>query len=186
MKPQRINRIAVLRSDVDNLGKAFIFGFKEQRDGKIITDSIRKYETISRTATLSRHLSMFFKYYINSILRDKNRNALIVYSGGDDMFIVGSWNDIIDLAGDIRKAFVKYTNGTLSISAGIGIYPHSFPISRIAEEVGELENAAKTKDEFKNKVTLFTKGKVDENSKVVEDDWVLEWEQLPIINRLMT
>ncbi|MDI9508729.1 MAG: type III-A CRISPR-associated protein Cas10/Csm1 [Bacillota bacterium] len=179
-----INRIAVLRADVDNLGKAFIFGFKEEKDGEIVTDSNRKYETISRTATLSRHLSMFFKYYINSILRDKNRNALIVYSGGDDMFIVGSWNDIIDLAGDIRKAFVKYTNGTLSISSGIGIYPHSFPISRIAEEVGELENAAKTKDEFKNKVTLFTTGKVDENGKVVEDDWVLEWDQLPIINQL--
>lgn len=176
-----INRIAVLRADVDNLGKAFIAGFKEQKDGVIVNDSTRKYETISRTATLSRQLSMFFKFYINDILKSRNRNAQIVYSGGDDMFIVGSWNDVIDLAKDIRVAFYQYTHGTLTMSGGIGIYPHSFPISRIATEVGELESAAKTKDNNKNKITLFRKGKIDEKKTVAERDWILEWEQLPSI-----
>ena len=176
-----INRIAVFRADVDNLGKAFISGFKEQRDGKIVKDSKRKYETISRTATLSRQLSMFFKFYVNSILKNNNRNALIVYSGGDDMFIVGSWNDVIDLAKNIREAFYKYTHGSLGISGAIGIYPHSFPISRIAAEVGELESAAKNKDCKKNRITLFRKGKVYERNNEIESDWILEWEQLPSI-----
>lgn len=176
-----INRIAVLRADVDNLGRAFIAGFKEQKDGVIVKDSTRKYETISRTATLSRQLSMFFKFYINDILKSRNRNAQIVYSGGDDMFIVGSWNDVIDLAKDIQEAFNQYTHGSLTMSGGIGLYPHSFPISRIATEVGELEGAAKTKDNNKNKITLFRKGKVDERNNKVERDWILEWEQLPNI-----
>lgn len=176
-----INRIAVLRADVDNLGKAFISGFKEQNNGEIVENSNRKYETISRTATLSRHLSMFFKYYLNDLLKSKRRNALVVYSGGDDMFIVGSWNDIIDLSKDVRDAFAKYTQGTLTISAGIGIYPHSFPISRIANEVGKLEEAAKQKDVWKNKVALFRSGKVDKNDKEVESNWILEWSKLPQI-----
>lgn len=174
-----INRIAVLRADVDNLGRAFILGFKEQEDGEIVSNSKLNYETISRTTTLSRQLSMFFKYYINDIL--KNRNALVVYSGGDDMFIVGGWDDVIDLSNDLRQAFIKYTQGRLTISAGIGVYPRSYPISRIAYEVGELESAAKVKDEYKNKVTLFSKGQVGSNEKL-EQDWVLSWEQLPNMN----
>lgn len=174
-----ISRIAVLRADVDNLGQAFIYGFKEQKDGKVVQKSNRKYETISRTATLSRHLSMFFKYYLNDLLKAKKTNAIIIYSGGDDMFIVGSWNDVIDLSKDIQEAFAKYTQGVLTISAGIGIYPHSFPISRIASEVGDLEDLAKHKDSSKNKVTLFRGGKFDESGKQIESDWVLKWDQLP-------
>ena len=175
-----IDRIAILRADVDNLGRAFTQGFKEQKDGKLVENSQRKYETLSRTATLSRQLSMFFKYYINSLLRNKKRNALIVYSGGDDMFIVGSWDEIIDVAGDIKEAFKRYTQNTLTLSAGIGIYHHSFPISRIADEVGELEQAAKLKDDRKNKVTLFRNPKSKADTL---DDWVLEWNQLPKIHR---
>ena len=54
-----------------------------------------RYVTLSRTATLSRQLSLFFKYYISSILGDgeetrfgehRKRNITIVYSGGDDVF----------------------------------------------------------------------------------------------------
>lgn len=155
-----INRIGVLRADVDNLGQAFILGFDE------------KYNTLSRTATFSRQLSLFFKFYINSILEngefeinnksckegslrsDKNRNATIVYSGGDDVFIVGAWNDIVELSVDIQKALSRFTEDMLTISGGIGIYHSSYPISRIAVEVGGLEDKSK---DMPNKcaITLF-------------------------------
>ena len=46
-----IKRIAVLRADVDNLGQAIVSGF----DGKV--------SGLSRTATLSRHLSIFSNIY---------------------------------------------------------------------------------------------------------------------------
>lgn len=165
-----ISRIAILRADVDNLGKAFISGFDIS------------HESLSRTATLSRQLSMFFKYHINMILKEKRRDAVIVYSGGDDMFIAGSWNDIIDLSKDIKNAFQKYTQNTLTISAGIGIYSHTYPIARIAEEVGELEHAAKVKDEDKNKVALFKMVKKNEKGIVTEEDWILDWDNLPYID----
>ena len=88
---------------------------------------------MSRTATLSRQLSVFFKYYIRDILENgeysiqgedskRKRKVTIVYSGGDDVFLVGSWNDVIEAAVDLSEKFKCYTQGTLSISAGIGIY----------------------------------------------------------------
>lgn len=150
-----ISRIGVLRADVDNLGQTFVTGFSGE------------FNTLSRTASLSRHLSLFFKYYINGIMENGNygidgnhrrpRNATIVYSGGDDLFIVGAWNEIIELSIDIRRAFDKYAQNTLSISAGIGIYPSGYPISRIAIEVGELEEKSKSSD-GKNAVTIMPSG----------------------------
>lgn len=152
-----IERIGIIRADVDNLGQAFVAGFENPVNNN-------RYVTLSRTATLSRQLSLFFKLHINKILADgicsideksgHPRNAAICYSGGDDLFIVGAWNDIIELAVDVQRNFEKYTQGTLSISAGIGIYDAGYPISAISGETAALEEAAKVLP-GKNAVTLF-------------------------------
>lgn len=157
-----VPRIAVLRADVDNLGHAFVAGFQNEKNQN-------RYVTISRTATLSRQLSLFFKLYINTILKEKDRKAAIVYSGGDDLFIVGAWDDVLSLALDIRNAFFRYTEGTLTISAGIGIYAAGYPISVIAEEVARLEKRSKDRT-GKDAVTVF------EDDKDATYSWV-EWEE---------
>lgn len=95
----------------------------------------------------------------NELLSDsKKRNATVVYSGGDDLFIVGAWNDIIELAIDINNTFQKYTEGTLKISGGIGLYAAGYPISRMADEVGSMENMSK-RYPGKEAITLFLDGK---------------------------
>ena len=127
-----IKRLGVLRADIDNLGAVFAGGLPE--------DKI----SISRTATLSRALSYFFKYRINEILERSKYQVQIIYSGGDDLFIVGNWSDIIHAAIDIRNELDEFTgNGSLTISAGIGVFDDKYPIARMAFEVGELEDAAK-------------------------------------------
>lgn len=167
-----INRIGVLRADVDNLGHAFVSGFSNEKNEN-------RYVTLSRTATLSRHLSLFFKLYVNNILdnpeytingKSKNkRNATICYSGGDDLFIVGAWEDIIELAIDIKNKFEIYSQGMLSISAGIGIYDSSYPISAIANEVAGLEE--KSKNIFgKSAITLFEDGEVHIGRNIKNED----------------
>ena len=165
-KAEGINRIGILRADVDNLGHAFVSGFDDP-------ENHNRYVTLSRTAALSRQLSLFFKLYINQLLekgvyslkgRSENvikRNATIVYSGGDDVFIVGAWDDVIELAVDLRREFEKYTEGTLSLSAGIGIYHDHYPISASAEEVAKQEDASK-KLPGKNAVTLLEDGQTHE------------------------
>ena len=175
-KSEGIKRIGILRADVDNLGQAFVSGFSG------------KYATLSRTAALSRQLSIFFKYYIHSILQNgefcingvnaaKERQATIVYSGGDDVFIVGAWNDIIELSVDLREKFKQYTQGMLSISAGIGIYECSYPISAIAEETGKLEEESKKMPE-KDSITFMSDGEKHFVGDVEIGDGTYTWEEL--------
>lgn len=156
-----IARIGVLRADVDNLGAAFIAGFSSH------------YDTISRKVTLSRNLSLFFKQYIKDICQGKladgetaftifsdetknERKIHVIYSGGDDMFLVGTWDDILETAVDIRHAFQRFTNGKLTFSAGIGFFYPTVPISQMARKTGELEDFAKANDTHdKDSLALF-------------------------------
>jgi CRISPR-associated protein Csm1 len=158
-----IKRLGVMRADVDSLGAAFIAGFST------------RYSTLSRTAALSRQLSLFFKRYINSICagninginetqkrkfylfnshKKDQRDVHIVYSGGDDMFLVGAWDDLIELAVDIRQEFEQFTNGKLTFSAGIGFFHHACPISQMARVTGQLEDLAKG-NPGKDSIMLF-------------------------------
>lgn len=139
----RIERIGVLRADVDNLGTAFSSGFKSSSNISIM-----------KTAALSRQLSLFFKHHLNQLMKDKDYNATICYSGGDDLFIIGEWNNIIDLAIDISGSFSRFSEQTLSISGGIGIYDSKYPISRIAYDTAEMEDRSK-KHPGKNAITIF-------------------------------
>jgi len=158
-----VERIGVLRADVDNLGAAFVSGFIRENEAK----DKYKYTTISRTSTLSRSLSLFFKYYINNLMENGEfsltgkkgeRDVVIIYAGGDDLFIVGAWDEVLSAAVDIRRAFSRYTGGALTLSAGFAIYDEKYPISRMAEETKELEERAKNhkyQGKEKNAISLF-------------------------------
>ena len=153
-----IKRLGVLRGDIDNLGKAFVGGFEKNK------------QTLSKSAAFSRKLTQFFKYDINNILRNPvykiplsdgedettDRKIAIIYSGGDDVFVVGAWKDIIEFGVDLYNNLKEYTQGTLTISAGLGIYMPKYPISYMAEKTGELEDCSKKLD-GKNAITLFDK-----------------------------
>ena len=165
-----IKRLAVIRADVDNLGQSFVNGFKKTGNGK--------YETITRTSIFSRKLSEFFKFHINyllnnpefSIADDKQkspRNAAIVYSGGDDLFVVGSWDDIIGFAVDLNNSLSRFVQGTITLSAGIGIFPDRYPLTSMAEQTGELESISKGYED-KNAVTLFDKSSTYHWNEFVE------------------
>ena len=138
-----IKRLAVLRLDVDNLGAAFMAGFSEQAAGS--------YNTLARSAVFSQQMSLFFKFHINQFAKDKN--LTIIYAGGDDVFAIGSWQDVIDFAVDIRQKFIAFTNGKLTLSAGIGLYPDKTPIHLMALDAGHLEEAAKSNG--KDSISLF-------------------------------
>ena len=154
-----IKRLGVLRGDIDNLGKAFVGGFDSEK------------QTLSKSAAFSRKLTQFFKYDINNILKNaeykipyfdsegnegENRKIAVIYSGGDDVFVVGAWKDILEFSIDLYNNLKEYTQGRLTISAGLGMYMPKYPISYMAEKTGELEDCSK-KLEDKNAITLFDK-----------------------------
>ena len=151
-----IERIGILRADVDNLGTTFVSGFQR-------TNEKDRYVTLTRTATLSRQMSLFFKCYINQILEkgendflgtNGKRNITIVYSGGDDLFFVGSWNEIIEAFIDLKQKLETFCQNTVTISGGVGIYRSGYPINIMAKEVAALEDLSKSVP-GKNAITLF-------------------------------
>lgn len=153
----------VLRLDVDNLGDVFINGLKGNA------------KSFSAFATMSFMLDLFFSGYLNFIRNDlKERDGAgnensqykyrefvnIIYSGGDDVFAVGYWNKIIELAEDITSEFKRFIGrDDITLSAGIAITNNKFPIAKAAELAGEAEKKSKKfkspeKGE-KNAITFF-------------------------------
>ena len=131
---KNLSRLGVLRMDVDNLGLIFQKGIPAER------------ATLSRYAALSRSFDYFFSGYLNTIWREvAPDNSFIIYSGGDDVFIVGSWDVTILLAERIRKDFAAYTcsNPAFTLSGGIAILSPKYPIMKGAEESAQEESAAK-------------------------------------------
>lgn len=79
----------------------------------------------------------------------------INYSGGDDLLVVGPYDDIIRFADEFRNQFKKWTanNDSINISAGISIVSPKFPIGKAAQMADdELE---KSKDCGRDKITVF-------------------------------
>src|SRR5207248_215937 len=58
-----------------------------------------------------------------------------IYSGGDDLFVVGAWDRLPLLADAVRREFHEYCahNPALTISAGIAIDDRRFPLYQLDE-----------------------------------------------------
>ena len=163
-----IKRLGVLRADVDNLGAAFIGGFISQGSDRF------KYGTLSRYADLSRDLAMFFKVAVNKMAQGDvqgfgtsvtpftiwankqvtTRKIHVIYSGGDDVFLVGAWDELLELAIDIREKLAEVTDNKITMSAGLALFSPSYPISQMAAITGLLESVAKDND-GKDSIALF-------------------------------
>lgn len=126
-----IRRLAICRMDVDNLGEAFVSGFERKMESN--PTARNHFVTLSRTAAFSRQMSLFFKRYMTLILSGggamKPLQVSVVYSGGDDVFLLGAWNETIEAAKRIHQAFARYTAGALTISAGVGMYHEKYPFA---------------------------------------------------------
>lgn len=132
-KEADFKRLAVLRMDVDNLGTLF----QEQK-------SLEDYHK------LSSQLDFFFAGYLNEIWKKNFKDhSQIIYSGGDDLFIVGRWDVLIDFAVRIRKDFTLFCEDKeiqkdgIGLSGGLTMAPPKAPLIRLAGQAGEAEKAAK-------------------------------------------
>lgn len=125
--------LGILRMDVDSLGFVFSMGLGNSK-------------SLSRLATLSREMDLFFQGYINKLARE--HEMYVTYSGGDDLFMVGSWVNALSFAQAVREDFKRFgcDNPNLSISGGIYLCKEHFPINRAAKQCAEAEEAAKGHD----------------------------------------
>jgi CRISPR-associated protein Csm1 len=154
-----IPRITYLRMDVDRLGQIFIKGLSTN-------------QTLPSLAALSRSISYFFKVYLNSLAENRHsnfiylcesksvkvlnyakyltkserKNLLFIYAGGDDIFVSGAWNEVVEFAFDVYQCFRAYTghNPDITLSAGISIDNVKVPIYQTAYASGYAEDKAKS------------------------------------------
>ena len=156
--------LGILRMDIDNLGKLFIKGLKPEQ------------LSLSTYATLSFQLELFFSGYLNTLRdseveidengnpkKDKNGNTVyqfrdwlnILYSGGDDLFVVGRWDKTIEFAEIVKERFKQFTHRPdISLSGGTAFVHEKFPIAKAAQMAGEAEGASKARED-KNAITFF-------------------------------
>ncbi|MHA1974144.1 MAG: type III-A CRISPR-associated protein Cas10/Csm1 [Candidatus Hodarchaeales archaeon] len=161
-----IKRYGVLRMDIDSLGTIFQ---KRLRQGDML-----------RTSALSGMLTLFFEGWLNRIceqitsdwteqllalklidnekVNSKSKLPYIIYSGGDDLFIIGVWDLLPLLAERIRHDLGSYVtrgnvqrnittdntvnpmNSHITISAGISVFHDKYPIYHAGEITKEALN----------------------------------------------
>lgn len=139
--------LGFLKADVDNLGATFIYGLKrDSPEGG--------YDTISRLSTLSRQMDIFFSGWVEHLTSTAFTRCYTVFSGGDDLFLVGPWSDITSLAAKIKDDFTMHTgNPQMTLSAGVFLSAPRFPISRASQEANELLD--RSKNAGRNAMTIL-------------------------------
>ncbi len=140
-----LEAIGVLKADVDHLGLLFAVGLGKNR------------LTLSRLATMSRQLNNYFSTFIPYILKTEQRfkDIYTVFSGGDDLFLIGPWNRIIEFAALLNDSFREYVcqNKHITISAGFSIHKPHEPVLRLAEASEHALSMSKSRG--RDSITIF-------------------------------
>lgn len=164
---QGIKTWAVLRGDVDNLGLIFSKGLGEDR-------------TISAVSSLSREVAYFFSTQINFLCSRYRDQVYVIYAGGDDFFVVGSWNILPALAREIQRAFWAYgaQNPDLTLSCSVSLSPQvAFPLFKVAQKAGhDLDELAKT--------IRVVEGKVHSKDSIAFLGKAFTWEEIDEVEKL--
>lgn len=145
-KESKSKNLGILKGDIDDLGMIFSMGLKiEDRDEESVVQDVT---SISRVATLSRMIDVFFSYWLPKVLKD-NQSTLgshyVVYAGGDDFMIVGPWDKLIISSNFIKEEFQRFVgfNPNFTISMGLAITKDKDPIYLSSKWATELESLVK-------------------------------------------
>ena len=123
--------LIAMKADVDRLGNTF-------RD--FYMSSFKKFNR------LSRELNFFFSTYIPYFIEQNQKykdNVYVVFAGGDDLFVVGEYQTMIELTKDVREQFYRFSLEKSTLSVGLVMFKHSTPISYISHLADEAEKRAK-------------------------------------------
>ena len=172
-------RLGVLRMDVDSLGKIFSEGLENYQHG-LLEDTTR-FHSLGRITTLSWQLSRFFGAVLPAMIArnpDWCDRVTVVYSGGDDLFLLGSWDALPEVALEIQKQFSAFAchNSSFSLSGGLVITKGSFPVYKSADMAGEAETAAKT-----NMTAFMKTGDLVRKSSFTFFDIPMHWQEYAAI-----
>jgi CRISPR-associated protein Csm1 len=163
--------LGILKADVDHLGFLLSEGLEETTAGGAGS-------SMAGLSALSRTNDLFFSGWLSNMCdklfhqwkaeesakHEKDRNTYaakvqglfyILYAGGDDLFIIGPWYQVLRMAERLNDDWRKYVcqNTNVTLSAGIMMAKPHYPIQRMASEAGtSLEEA---KEAGRNRICVF-------------------------------
>ncbi len=133
--------LGALKADVDRLGLILSYGLGEK-------------VSFGRFGSLARTLDLFFKGFLTEKLQAEFPHVYTIFAGGDDLFLVGPWYDLVRLVGRLRKWFARLVtnNPNLTFSAGLVFAGSSTPVNHLAQATETaLEHA---KDGGRDRITI--------------------------------
>lgn len=148
-------KLAMFKADIDNLG--FLFSMQK---------------SFTAYAELSSMLHFFFSAYFYDFVQKKSWNnkketcysdvIYTVFSGGDDLCVIGPWDSIMHFAKDFNAELQKFTHNNLNVtlSAGISVVNDKIPVRTIADMAEKLLEKSKDRKQndkiIKNAITVFS------------------------------
>jgi len=132
-------KLAMFKADIDNLGLLF-------------SSSLGERWSLSRYADLSYQFQQFFSTFLTHMIAANEayrRSIYVVFSGGDDLCVLGPWDVVMEFALDFRKQLDKFTNNNkaVTLSGGISLSSSSLPIRNLASMADETLDASKQRTE---------------------------------------
>jgi len=133
--------LGALKADVDRLGTILGYGLGQR-------------VSFGRLTSLARTLDLFFKGFLTRKLQEQFPFVYTVFAGGDDVFLVGPWYDLVRLIGNLRGWFDRLTcgNPSLTFSAGLVFAGATTPVAHLAHVAEEALDRAK--DNGRDRITI--------------------------------
>ena len=147
-----ISRLSTLSSQLDfffsGLVNKFASKFKVYKEVPNLED---KFDAIDLTLQDEEEsvFTVYKKKYGVELTDDEEKSLVnyeiptihINYSGGDDLLVLGPYDDIICFAQELRNKFKEWTanNDSINLSGGISIISPKFPIGK-AVDMSEVES----------------------------------------------
>lgn len=173
------DKLGVMKLDID--------------DGARIFQQIDNPEEHKRLSFAIRHFfdEHLCQMYQNDLFENRfigrkygyKENIYVVFSGGDDCFLVGAWDAVLQFGIQLRKKFELFSKSLaaddknfksvkvpMTFSASYMLVDSKFPVSRFADFAEEKLKQAKRPDKLsgkKDKINLF--------------DYTIDWNFLPEI-----
>jgi CRISPR-associated protein Csm1 len=166
--------LMALKADVDTMGDTF---------REFLEDEKIPFKKFLR---LSREMDFFFSDYVSNLIKTEYPKIYVVFTGGDDVFVLGEWKEVIEFVKNLREKFHIYSNRTTTLSMGLTMFK-SGSLKYISEETDDAEKRAKAvEDENGNSrdgIDIFGYSMKFPLFLEIEERWKNIWEKVPTEKR---
>jgi len=136
--------VGVLRMDVDDLGSLLRCGLGDNA-------------SLSEFCSLSFLLHLFFRGCVGSVCtgsihHEGNGTVYPIYAGGDDVFVLGSWSELPDIAWSIYRDFADFACGNplAHMSGGTSAGDPHMSVYQLSEAARESLECSAREESGKN------------------------------------